>query len=98
MFYELLQTGQVYTISKATIKAANKQWSTVDNEYEMTLDSSTSIVHVSNSDDVPEVKYNTIEFSRYGDLATGTVVDVLAVVKEIVQFQDLLSKTQKQAS
>ena len=42
-----LLTRQVYYISKAQIKAANKQYSNVQNEYEMTLEADTSIVPVS---------------------------------------------------
>lgn len=43
MFHDMLQVGQVYYISKCALKVANKQWSTVNNDYEMTFDSSSSI-------------------------------------------------------
>jgi replication factor A1 len=43
MFYDLLQENQAYLISKGTIKAANKQFSNVNNDYEMTLDVNTQI-------------------------------------------------------
>lgn len=43
MFYDLLVEGSVYLISKAAIKTANKQYSTVNNDYEMTIDTNTII-------------------------------------------------------
>jgi ssDNA-binding replication factor A large subunit len=43
MFYDLLQENQAYYIAKAAIKAANKQYSTTNNDYEMTLDTNTQI-------------------------------------------------------
>ena len=45
-FSALLQENQVYYISKATIKAANRQYSSVQNDYEMTLDSESVITLV----------------------------------------------------
>ena len=45
-FYDLLQEGSVYQISKASLRAANKQYNTTDNDYEMTFDQNTSIVLV----------------------------------------------------
>ena len=41
LFYDMLVVDQVYIISKAQIKAANKRYSS--NDYEMTLDPSTDI-------------------------------------------------------
>lgn len=42
----ILLIKQVYMISKAQIKAANKQYSNVQNDYEITFDNDTSIVAV----------------------------------------------------
>lgn len=48
MFYDVLQVDKVYNISKGSIKMANKQFSTVNNDYEMTIDNNTMISVVSN--------------------------------------------------
>ena len=44
-FDTLVENG-VYYISKGQIKAANKQYSNVKNDYEMTFDSDTSVTVV----------------------------------------------------
>jgi replication factor A1 len=46
MFYSILEEGQVYQISGCSLKAANKQFSNVKNDYEMTIDTNSSIVLV----------------------------------------------------
>lgn len=48
LFYDLLQEGSVYEISKAALKPANKQYNTTNNDYEMSFDQNTSILYVRN--------------------------------------------------
>jgi hypothetical protein len=69
--------------------------STVQNDYEMTLDASSVIQLVDDVADIPAIKYNAVVFSKLGEHPAGAVVDVLAVVKEVGAIQDLMSKAQK---
>lgn len=46
-FYNLLEEGKVFFISKARINIAKKQFSTVNNEYEITFENQTEIEAVS---------------------------------------------------
>lgn len=36
-FFDLIEVGKVYTISRGTVKTANRKYSNVPNEYEMSL-------------------------------------------------------------
>lgn len=42
-FYELLQEGQVYYVSKCRVNIAKKQFSNVNNDYELTFQRDTEI-------------------------------------------------------
>ena len=42
-FYELLKEGKVYFVSRARINIAKKQFSNVNNEYEITFENNTEI-------------------------------------------------------
>lgn len=42
-FYDLFQVGQVYSISGASIKLANKRFSNIKNNYELYLEAGTQI-------------------------------------------------------
>jgi hypothetical protein len=46
MHYDKLVENAVFLVSKAQVKAANKQYSNVKNDYEITFDPDTSIVAV----------------------------------------------------
>ena len=63
LFYELLQEGSVYEISKATLKPANKQYNTTNNDYEMSFDQNTSICFVRNGVCQDESFNNSIFYS-----------------------------------
>ncbi|KAJ3589574.1 hypothetical protein NHX12_010419 [Muraenolepis orangiensis] len=52
-FFPLVEKDKVYCISKATIKLANKKFSTLKNDYEMTLHSSTTLVPCEDTEGVP---------------------------------------------
>lgn len=95
LFYDLLQIGEVYEISKGAIKAANKTYSTIDNDYEMTLDSTSTIMKCEGAVDVPQIKYNTVPISDLINLLPTSSTDVLAIVKEVGPLAELMSKAQK---
>lgn len=52
LFYSL----QVYYISKATLKVANKQYNTLNHDYEMTLHAHSSIAPCADSHSIPAVQ------------------------------------------
>jgi replication factor A1 len=43
MFYDLIQKDSVYFMSNGRLKAANKQFSSIPNEYEITFDKNSII-------------------------------------------------------
>lgn len=49
-------TGQVYYISKCSLKIANKQYTSVKNDYEMTLNGESTVIPCEDSCDVPMVQ------------------------------------------
>lgn len=55
----------MYYISKATLKVANKQYSKVNNDYEMTLHAHSSIVPCDDSHDIPTM---SCDFVKIADL------------------------------
>lgn len=57
--------NQVYYVSKGTLKIANKQYTSVKNDYEMTLNGESTIIPCEDSCDVPMVQ---CDFVSIGDL------------------------------
>jgi len=58
-------TAQVYYISKGSLKIANKQYTSVKNDYEMTLNGDSSIIPCEDAGDVPVLQ---CDFVSIGDL------------------------------
>lgn len=63
-FYNLLEVGKVFFVSRARINIAKKQFSNVSNEYEIMFERDTEIEPCAD-ESVPQVKYN---FKGIGDL------------------------------
>jgi len=74
-----MQPGNVYYISRCTLKAANKQFNTLKNDYEMTMTGDTEIVPChENSDDIPTLQFNfcpisQVENKEKNDLIGNTI-------------------------
>ena len=71
-FYPKFELGKVYYISKGTLKVANKQFKTVQNDYEMTLNEN-SIVEEADEEGtfIPEIKYNFVKIDQLGSYVNG---------------------------
>lgn len=55
---------QVYYISKATLKTANKQYSSVQNDYEMTLNSDSIIEPCDEPTDLPTMTFDFVKINE----------------------------------
>lgn len=71
-FFDKLEIGKVYYISKGTLKIANKQFKTVQNDYERTLNENSEVEEVSNEASfVPETKFNFVPIDMLGPHVNG---------------------------
>ncbi|RKP01252.1 hypothetical protein CXG81DRAFT_4887, partial [Caulochytrium protostelioides] len=98
-FYPLLENDQVYYISGGAIKPANKQFSNVQNEYELVFDHNTTIRRCTDGThtSVPGTRYQAIDLSQLGEKAKDDVVDIVAIVKEVGDTSSITSKTSGRA-
>lgn len=71
-FYDRFQLGKVYFISKGTLRLANKQFKTVKNDYEMTLNENSEVEEASNEEAfVPETTFNFVPIDSLGPYVNG---------------------------
>lgn len=77
-----IQVGNMIRVQGGKIKPANKQYSRLKHNYEITFGRETMITLAADSGDAPTVQYDFVDFSALeGMQKQGTYVDVLAVVK-----------------
>lgn len=66
-FFNVFEMGKVYYISKGSLKIANKQFKTVQNDYEMTLNESSQVEEaVNEAAFIPETKFNFVPIDQLG--------------------------------
>ncbi|XP_007037579.2 PREDICTED: replication protein A 70 kDa DNA-binding subunit B [Theobroma cacao] len=93
-FYEKFQLGKVYYISKGTLKVANKQFKTLQNDYEMTLNESSVVEEAVNEETfIPETKFNFIPIDQLGPYVNGReLVDIIGVVQSVTSVSNIKRK------
>ncbi|XP_073146550.1 replication protein A 70 kDa DNA-binding subunit B-like [Henckelia pumila] len=98
-FYDKFQMGKVYFISKGTLKVANKQFKTVQNDYEMTLNENSEVEEVFNEAAfIPETKYNFVPIDELGPYVHGReLVDVIGVVQNVSPTMSIRRKSNNES-
>ncbi|KAF7719189.1 Replication factor A DNA-binding subunit [Penicillium ucsense] len=93
MLYDLFQEGGVYYISSpCRVQIAKKQFSNLNNDYELTFERDTLVEKAEDQSDVPQIRFN---FTTIGDLQSvekDTTTDVIGILKDIGETSQIVSK------
>ncbi|KAB1216835.1 Replication protein A 70 kDa DNA-binding subunit B [Morella rubra] len=94
-FYDRFQLGNVYYISKGTLRLANKQFKTVKNDYEMTLNENSEVEEARSEEAfVPETKFNFVQIDQLGPYVSAKeLVDVIGVVQNVSPTMSIRRKS-----
>lgn len=103
-FEGMIEPFKVYMVSKGTLKPARKAYNHLNNEYEITLESASTIVPCPEEDrspHIPMIQYNFSSISELEHKEPGSIVDILCVVTSVdpwttIQRKDG-SETQKRS-
>ncbi|GKZ27885.1 replication factor A protein 1, partial [Aspergillus brasiliensis] len=85
--------GGVYYISNCRVQIAKKQFTNLNNDYELTFERDTVVEKAEDQSDVPQVRFN---FTSIGDLQSvekDTTIDVIGVLKQAMEVSQITSKT-----
>ncbi|KAJ4972807.1 hypothetical protein NE237_005981 [Protea cynaroides] len=84
-FYDVFALGKVYYISRGTLRVANKQFKTVQNDYEMNLNENSVVEEATGeSTFIPEAKFNFVPIDQLGLYVNGReLVDIIGVVQNV---------------
>uniref|UniRef100_A0A8C2Z9Y1 Replication protein A subunit n=1 Tax=Cyclopterus lumpus TaxID=8103 RepID=A0A8C2Z9Y1_CYCLU len=97
-FFSLVEQGKVYYITKATLKVANKQYTTLKNDYEMTLHAHSSIVPCDDSQGIPAVHCDFVPIAELENRDKDAIIDVIGVCKSAEDVSRITTKTSKEVS
>lgn len=94
-YHSFVQVDKMYYISKCQIKVANKQFSAINNDYEMTIGNE-SIIQECHDNDASlssASMYNFVPLDLVKDKTVGSLIDIIGVCKGASDLQEFTAKT-----
>jgi len=92
-YYNSTEVGKVYFINNCSLKPANKQYSTLNNDYELTFRDSTEMVLCEeDTSDIPSVTFNFCQLSQLTPGHKDQIIDVLGVCKSAGEVATITSQ------
>ncbi|XP_076306238.1 replication protein A 70 isoform X2 [Tachypleus tridentatus] len=93
-FYDMIEINKVYYISKGSLKTANKQYTSIKNDYEITFNDETTVIPCYESVNViPMLQFNFVPINNLEQVAKDSLVDVIGICKSSSDVQTLTSKS-----
>ncbi|CAN6336071.1 unnamed protein product [Urochloa humidicola] len=83
-YFDLIEVDKVYLISEGSLKPAQKKFNPLNNDYEIVVDSRTSI-EIPSSDDgsIPKMQFSFRQISELENMGSGAIVDLLGIVMSV---------------
>jgi len=88
-FFPMLEEQKVYTFSGGKLKVANKQYTSIKNNYEITFDNQSEIHMCSDADDIKTAQFNVVKISSLMSIEPNSTVDLVGVVKSAGELQEI---------
>ncbi|OQR94443.1 replication protein A 70 kDa DNA-binding subunit [Achlya hypogyna] len=95
-FYDRLVPNGVFYFSGGKIKMANRKFSAINNDYEVTFDTSSDIVPAAEDHAIQSVQYNFKPIGSIETVAPDSTIDMIGIVKTVGPCTELTSKAGKQ--
>ena len=94
-FFGMLQPNGVYYFSGGKLKVANKKFTSIKNNYEITFDMHSDIRPANDNGAIKAIMYSFKTLNELEDAQVDTNVDVIGIVKEVGQVNSFTSKAGK---
>lgn len=99
-FFPKIQLNNVYVISRGTVRKADRRFSNLDNNYEIILNKFSTVqeCHSDDSKLLPKIKYRFKKIKTINNDLCGTVIDVIGIVREMVNKDGFVDKQGRNAT
>lgn len=91
-FENLVEQDKVYKVSCGRVKKANERYNSTKSEFEITFDSTSSIIEIPDDNSIPA---NVLKFTKISDCSkmTGKTVDIISIITFIGDCQTIKTKS-----
>ncbi|XP_077244745.1 replication protein A 70 kDa DNA-binding subunit A-like [Tasmannia lanceolata] len=92
-FYDVIEVGKVYLISKGSLKQAQKNFNHLNNDWEIFLESTSTIQPCLEEDNsIPRQQFNFRPISDIEGIESNSMVDVIGIVTSINPSSTIMRK------
>ncbi|XP_074779101.1 replication protein A 70 kDa DNA-binding subunit isoform X2 [Athene noctua] len=91
-FFPLIELNKVYYFTKGNLKTANKQYTAVKNDYEITFTNETSVVPCDDAQHLPSVQFEFVSISDLENTPKDSIVDVIGICKSYEDVTKIIVK------
>ncbi|EPS68676.1 hypothetical protein M569_06091 [Genlisea aurea] len=93
-FYQQIEAGKVYMVSRGTLRPAQKAFNHLNNEHEIVLDNTSTVQHCFEEDNgsIPQQRFNFRPISDVEGLENNSVVDIIGIVSSISPSATIMRK------
>ncbi|KAF2347637.1 Replication factor A protein 1 [Trinorchestia longiramus] len=92
-FYDMIEPNKVYYICSATLKTANKQYTSIKNDYEMTFNSNTQVVPCSQDDSIPTMQFDFVTIDQLEQAQKDSIVDLIGVCRDTTEMTSVTQRS-----
>ncbi|XP_072987756.1 replication protein A 70 kDa DNA-binding subunit A-like [Typha latifolia] len=91
-FYDQVEVGKVYLISKGSLKPAQKSFNHLNNEFEIFLESTSTIQPCPEDNSIPKQQFSFRPISEIEGIENNSMVDVIGIVTSISPASTIMRK------
>ena len=92
-FYDQIVVGNLYLVSRGSLRPAQKKYNHLPHDYEITLDNASTVQQCYEEDaDIPQNLYNFRSIGDIESLETNSIIDVIGVVSSISPTATIMKK------
>jgi replication factor A1 len=93
--FDVIEVDQVYFVSNGQVKMANKNFSTLKGNYELTLGNETTVMVAQDDTGIKRMNYNFTKLAELEALPENRMVDVIGVLREAGPLEEFTAKSGK---
>ncbi|OVA11806.1 OB-fold nucleic acid binding domain [Macleaya cordata] len=92
-FYDSVEVGKVYMVSKGSLKPARKNFNHLKNEWEIFLEATSTIERCEDEDSsIPQQQFSFTPISEIENVANNSILDVIGIVTSVNPSVPILRK------
>lgn len=97
-FFDQVTVGQVYMISKASLRNKRGNYNQTRHQFEVHLETTSLLEPVQDEIDIPRISFSFVPLSQIEDTPAGGVVDIIAVVESVAEPTEITRRDGTPAS